>query len=372
MKPVLITNMLEFKAKNPTVEIVDHYAELIEEVFLIRNPKYKFGGDYKKECEAFVTDHCGGKPIEAAGQWFYFPRDKKIVHYLPDTLHQELRTARNKNIITGEEQKKFYDFTVGIAGMSVGSHPALTISMMGGARRMKIADPDIISGSNLNRIRYDFTKVGEKKCEVVEELIYKMDPYADVRTYAEGINEQNIAEFLDGPPKLDVLIEEIDNLEMKIRLRLEARSRGIPVIMATDNGDNAIVDIERYDLDCNLQLFNGAAGDLTLEEFRNFPPMELPRLATKIAGPKFVVPRMLESLFQVGKILYSWPQTGDAATLAGVAVAYAVKRLALHEPIKSGKLDVDLDAIFDPHYFEDSSVTARNAQRKELLGQIGL
>jgi molybdopterin/thiamine biosynthesis adenylyltransferase len=372
MKPIAITNLKDFKEKNQGAEIIDQYSELIEEVFLIRNPKYKFGGDYKQECGVFVAGHCGGKPMEAAGQWFYFSRDKKIVHYLPDALHQELRTARNKNIITAEEQKKFYDFVVGIAGMSVGSHPALTISMMGGARRMKIADPDTISGSNLNRVRYDFTKIGESKCEIVEELIYKMNPYAEVHAYSEGVNEQNIAEFFDGPPKLDVLVEEVDNLEMKIRLRLEAKKRGIPVIMATDNGDNVIVDIERYDTDTNLQLFNGAAGDLTLQEFKQFPPMELPRLATKIAGPKLVVPRMLESLFQVGKTLYSWPQTGDAATLAGVAVAYTVKRLALGEPLKSGKTDVNLDAVFDPHYFEDSSVTARDARRKELLGQMGL
>lgn len=372
MKPTTVSNLKDFKEKNPGVEVVDHYRELIEEFFLIRNPRYKFGGDYRQECETFVADHCGGRPMEAAGQWFYFQGDNKIVHYLPDALHQELRTARNKNIITPDEQRRFYDFVVGIAGMSVGSHPALTISMMGGARRIKIADPDIISGSNLNRIRYDFTRIGEKKCEVVEDLIYKMDPYAEVHAYPDGLDGQNIAEFLDGPPKLDVLVEEVDNLEMKIRLRLEAKKRGLPVIMATDNGDNVVVDIERYDLDPNLQLFNGAAGDLTLEEFRNFPPSELPRLATRIAGPDVIVTRMLESVFQVGKTLYSWPQTGDAATLAGVAVAHAVKRLALGEPLKSGKLDVNLDALFDPYYFEDAAVSARYARRKELLGKIGL
>jgi hypothetical protein len=368
MKPVPVTNLEEFKAQNQTVEVLDQYSELIKELFLIRNPRYKFGGDYALEAEKFIQEHLAGKPMTAAGNWFHFTRDKKLVHFLPDEMHQELRTARNKNIITAEEQKKFYHFTVGVAGMSVGSHPALTIAMMGGARRIKIADPDTISGSNLNRIRYDFTKVGENKCELVEELIYKLDPYAEVHAYTKGINEENIAEFLDG---LDVLAEEVDNLEMKIRLRLEAKKRGIPVVMATDNGDNVIVDIERYDLDPKLPIFNGVAGDLTLEEFKAFPPMELPRLATKIAGPGIVVNRMLTSLFEVGKTLYSWPQTGDAATLAGVAVAYVVKRLALGEPLKSGKLEVNLDAVFDPDYFEDSTVAAREAEKKGLLGKMG-
>lgn len=371
-KPIIVDvtkgSLEQFSKERPVWQVIDRYEELIKEIFLIRNPRYKFGGDYQTELAAFIADHLGGRPIAEAGQWFYFERDKKVVHFLPDRMHQEIRTARNKNIITAEEQEKCYDFTVGIAGMSVGSHPALTLAMMGAARRIKIADPDVISGSNLNRIRYDFTKLGENKCDLVEELIYKMNPYAEVHAYPQGVTEENIHEFLDG---LDVLVEEVDHLEMKIQLRLEAKKRGIPVVMATDNGDNVIVDIERYDLDPNLQIFNGVAGDLTLDEFKTFPPMELPRLATKIAGPKVVANRMLESVLEVGKTLYSWPQMGDAATLAGVAIAYVVKRLALGEPLASGKLEVNLDAIFDPDYFKEASVAAREAKKKELLGKIG-
>ncbi|MEK7507973.1 MAG: hypothetical protein AAB602_02730 [Patescibacteria group bacterium] len=171
---------------------------------------------------------------------------------------------------------------------------------------------------------------------------------------------------------LDVLVDELDNPELKIRLRLEARKRGIPVIMATDNGDNIIFDIERYDLDKKLMLFNGAAGDLTLEKFKNFQPQDMPRLATQIAGPHVVVPRMLESVFEVGKSLYSWPQLGDAAALAGVSVAYVVKRLALGEQLKSGKLEVNLDSVFDPKYHSPDAVADRENRRKKILKNIGL
>ncbi len=47
--------------------------------------------------------------------------------------------------------------------MSVGSHVALTLAMTGGARKISIADPDIVSGSNLNRIRSGFDTVGVSK-----------------------------------------------------------------------------------------------------------------------------------------------------------------------------------------------------------------
>jgi hypothetical protein len=141
--------------------------------------------------------------------------------------------------------------------------------------------------------------------------------------------------------------------------------------MATDNGDGIIFDTERFDLNKDLMLFNGAAGNLTLEEFQKFPPQELPKLATKLAGPGVVAPRMLQSVSAVGKTLYSWPQLGDAASLAGVALSYSIKRLALGQKLKEGKTEVNLDAIFDPDYNTKECQERREAERKEYLKSIG-
>jgi len=64
------------------------------------------------------------------------------------------------------------------------------------------------------------------------------------------------------------------------------------------------MDVERYDLHSDLQLFNGVAGDLTMEEFQNLSPKDMPKLSTKIAGPNLVAPRMADSLLEVGKTIY--------------------------------------------------------------------
>ena len=353
-------------------EVLDYYGAMLKELFLVRNPQYRFNPNYETELAAFIKDHAGGKPLEEAGNWFYFPWNKLLAHYLPDAMHQELRTARNKNLITADEQAKFYNFNVGVAGLSVGSHAALTLAMMGGGRVVKLADPDEISGSNLNRIRFGFTRVGENKCDVVTQEITQMNPYSEIHSYPQGVTPDGLPEFFAGPPKLGVMIELVDNLEMKIRIREEAKKQRIPVIMATDNGDNVIVDVERYDLDPQPKIFNGAAGDLTLEEFQKFPPQDLPRLASKIAGPGMVVPRMLGSVLEVGKTLYSWPQLGDAATLSGVAIAYLVRRLALGQKVASGRLEVNLDSIFDPDYSSPEAAGERDKQRKDFLAKIGL
>jgi hypothetical protein len=359
----------EFSKKYPVGRVVDEYEkELLKELFLIRNPQYRFNPDYKDAFEAFKKDHCAGGSLQQAGVWFYFPWNKTLVHFLPDEMHQELRTARNKYLITKEEQEKFYNFKIGIGGLSVGSHAALTIAMMGGGKNMKIADPDEISGTNLNRIRLDYSYVGSNKCEAIGELIYQTNPYANLEIHTEGIVLEKLEEFMTG---LDVFVECMDHPELKIQSRLIAKKLGIPVLMATDNGDGIIFDIERYDLDPNLELFNGVAGHLTLEEFQKFPPQELPKLATKIAGVNAVQARMLHSVSEVGKSLYSWPQLGDAATLAGVATAYVIKRLANGMPLRTGKLEVNLDSIFDPDYDLPDVVEKRTQERNEYLRRIG-
>lgn len=358
----------KFLKENPGTQVLDTYSDQLQELFLIRNPRFRFDKTGHPQALQQFLDSIGR--MDEHGTWFYFPFSKLLAHFLPDDWHQELRTARNKNLITAEEQNKFYNFNVGITGLSVGSHAALTLAMMGGGKILKLSDFDTLSGSNLNRIRGTFTEIGMGKCELVANQIYQLNPYANIYSFNKGITLENIQEFLAGPPKLDVLVESLDNPELKIRLRLEARKLGIPVIMATDNGDNIIFDVERYDIDPNLKLFNGVAGDLTLEQFQKFPPHELPKLATQIAGPNFVVPRMLESVFQVGKSLYSWPQLGDAASLAGVATAYVIKRLALGQKLRTGKMEVNLDSVFDPDY--NPTKEQQEKDRRKFLEQIGL
>lgn len=369
MKPILINDLSDKNdliTKFSPAEIIDLYEEQAKELFLIRNPRYRFDPNYSEELDKFKAE------LSSHKRWVFFPWNKTLISCLTDEMHQELRTARNRNLITKEQQEKFYNFPVAIAGLSVGSHPAMVISMMGGARDIRIADPDEISASNTNRIRTDFSKLGKSKCDEVEHAIYQLNPYAEVSAYPAGITPESIEEFLTKGQKVGVLVEEVDNLFLKIMLRLKAKQLGIPVVMATDNGDGVIIDIERYDLEPELELFNGAIGHVSEEEFKKFQPQDLPKLATKVAGPNVASPEMLKSVLEVGRTIYSWPQLGDAANSAGSVVAYLVRRLALGLPLKSGKYEVNLDAIFDPDYFSKDFIEARENLRKDCLDKLGL
>src|ERR1039458_9525562 len=73
-----------------------------EELFVVRNPKLK--GQPFKNLRAW-KDFL--KEINGREQWIYWPAENIAVRTLDEELYFELRTARNKNLITKEEQTAY-------------------------------------------------------------------------------------------------------------------------------------------------------------------------------------------------------------------------------------------------------------------------
>jgi molybdopterin/thiamine biosynthesis adenylyltransferase len=346
-KPINISSkkILDFLKRKPNICVINRVEDQLEEIFLLRRPKYRFDKNYSSELKSFLKKN--QKYIDI-GIWFYFPWLQTVINYLPEAMHIELKTGRNRNLITLEEQKKYYDSCIGIAGMSVGSHVALTIALTGGAKHIKLADLDVISGSNLNRIRSGFQVVGLSKVVAVARQIYEINPYSIVEVFEDGITDKNIKKFIIGNRKLDVLVEEMDNPYFKIFIRQIARTNSVPVIMAADNGDGIIADVERYDLDKNYPILHGIIKDLSTDKFKDISPTELPGVIAKMAGADMAVPRMLASVVEVGKTLYSWPQLGTAATMCGSVLAYLARKVVLKDKkIKSGRHPFGPEKIFE-------------------------
>jgi len=355
----------EIKKDHEVVQVIDTYEYQLEDLYQIRNPKSKFMKDFSEELKEFIKDHRGGKELVQCGNWVYFPWNRLLVHYLKDAEHQEIRTARNKNMILDEEQKKFYGFSVGVAGLSVGGHGALTTALMGGAGEIRLADPDIISPTNLNRIRFDFTHLGKNKAEIVAEYVYQLNPYNTVKIFTDGITEENMGEFLDG---LDILVEELDDIYIKVRMREEAKKRGIPVIMATDNGDNVILDVERFDLNPDYPVFHGNLDGFNIEELKDNPQKMFEAMG-RIIDVSLVPIRIQHSVNEVGKTIYSWPQLASAATLSGVVLAYTIRRIALGQKVKEGKFQVNIEEAIDPDYADVKDAQVKEAEKfKQMLG----
>lgn len=354
------------KKKFKVKKIYKLYLSFLNELFLIRNPKYRFNKDnYQKDFKNFYKKFIRKRKLEQCGKWIYYPYIKTLVHCVEEKLFQEILTARNKNLITAEEQKRFYYSRIGIAGLSVGSHTAIIIARMGGGKFMKLADPDIIAPSNLNRINFDIVDIGINKAFATAQTIWQINPYNKIEIYSNGINKKNMSRFLDG---LDILIEELDDIEIKIKIREEARKRKIPVVMATDNGDNVIMDIERFDLEPKRPIFHGNLENFDLREIKT-STKKLYQAMAKIIDVNLVPPRVLESVLEVGKSLYSWPQLGTAASMSGAITAYIVRKILIGDKVLSGKYEIDLEKIFNPNYKKYEMIKKNTIQKfLKILG----
>ncbi|MFA5954337.1 MAG: ThiF family adenylyltransferase [Patescibacteria group bacterium] len=344
---------------NKIQQVVDDYREQLVELYQIEHPANVYAPTFVAELEAHLAALEKEAPLWSRGRWAFFPWIGTIVHVLEEAPFQTVRTARNRNLITEAEQKKFYNTVVGIAGLSVGNSVALAIVLQGGARHIRLADHDALALSNTNRVRAGVADLGLPKVEMTARQIYLLNPYATVELFPDGITKDNIAAFFEGPPKLDVVIDEVDNLAVKYLIREQAKKHRLPIVMAADNGDNAVVDIERYDQNPDLAFFQGRLGDVTYEELLSLDKFGIGKMITKHVGPENVTERMQQSLLEMGKTIVSWPQLGGAALLNGAAVAYAVRKIIIDEPLEDNRALISLDEKLIPTYNSEAEQAKR-------------
>jgi len=327
-------------------EVVDEYEDMLQELYFSRNAPHKFQYRNASEIPAyqdFVEKLFDGKPLLETGSWVYYSWNDKLIHFLPQKLHEELRTTRNKGLITHEEQEKFRKFKIGIAGLSIGQSAAYTIAVNGGCEVMHLADFDVISATNTNRMRASFDAVGMNKAVYLAKMIYEINPYAKLELFLDGLTEDNMDKFFTG---IDAVVDEIDHFPTKVRIREEAQRRKIPVIMAADVADAVGLDIERYDLDPKQEFFNSKLdqNDLDLLKSPDFKFEDMARIFIKMNGGDKAPQKLLDVVPLIGRELAGPPQLGSTAFLSGTVISYVVRKIALGEKVDACSLMINLDS----------------------------
>jgi hypothetical protein len=336
-------NIDSFIKKHPGIVVHDKPELAIDELFDIKYPEKK--DNRHDEDVAKFRDQTAGDDLRKWGEWVYYPWLNQLVHFPPKAELRSLRTSRNRNLIATGEQSKLYEATIFVVGMSVGSNVVEALVAQGIGGKLILTDMDIVEPSNLNRIRSPYHHVGLHKVDAISRKVWEIDPYIEIVGYLDGLNDTNLTEILDQHAP-NILIDEMDELRMKIVLREAAKQRQLPVIMAADDGDDALLDIERYDLDPDQQLFAGRIPERVLELIKR-GSLSRPQIGMMIGkyfvGPDNIPLRMYESLAEVGKTLPSWPQLGGAAALSGVSLAYVARKIILGEKLQEGRVLVSLD-----------------------------
>lgn len=357
--------------KNPHISVIDTYDTQLKELFILDNPWLNMNPPQcDKEFKEHQAKHYGSQEPYQAGSWVYFPWRFTLLHILDDAGYQQVRTGRNRNLITKEEQEKYYNSTIGIAGLSVGNSCALSIVLTGGGKHLKLADPDTLELTNLNRIRSSIAELTEPKVYMSARQIYELDPYADLTLYTDGLTENNIEEFFTG---LELAVDEIDNIGMKVRIRQEAKKNKIPVIMAADNGDGGVLDVERHDIQENITPFHGRAGDDIADRTVNkkLPLPVIGKIITEeLLGVDTITPRVQQSLLKIGSELPTWPQLGGAALINGAAIAATARMILTGQDVVDDRASLSLESWLIPNYNHPDQIKKREKDTKKFVEEF--
>lgn len=312
-----------------------------------------------------------GAALQAFGRWVYYPWSGRLVHLLPPEEFRELRLDRNKYKITPEEQARLANFCVGIVGLSVGNAVAIALALEEACGHLKLADFDRLDLSNMNRLRAGVSAIGLPKTVLVARQIYEFNPYARLSLFPQGITAQNLDEFLLGTPRLHAVVDECDDLAMKIRLRERARALRLPVLMETS--DRGMMDVERFDLEPARPLLHGLIGDIKAADIGpELSNEEKVRYILPLVGVETISTRAAASMVEIKETISTWPQLGSEVALGGAIVTAAVRRLALGQPLPSSRHYIDVEAILSrqsqaEHVQPDSSMTGFHERNGDKL-----
>lgn len=331
----------ELRNRNAIRRTVDPIEAQVRGLLVARDPSAKLE-DRPDELKRRIVAELGSRP-ETYGRWVYFPWSEVLVHLLAPNDFRALRTHRNCYKIEPAEQARLADKTVGVVGLSVGRASVATMALEGVGGRFRIADFDTLELSNLNRLRCSVADLGTNKAILAARELYEIDPYLDVEVYEQGVTEDNLEAFLDG---LDLLVEECDELSIKVLVRERCRALGIPVVMETS--DRGLIDIERFDLEPERPIFHGLVGDVSTETLRGLSDQDKVPFALRVLGVQSMSARLAASLVEVGQTVTGWPQLASAVALGGGLLCDTARRMLLGELTCSGRFYVDLETLVHP------------------------
>jgi molybdopterin/thiamine biosynthesis adenylyltransferase len=188
------------------------------------------------------------------------------------------RTRRNHHWFEGPKgQMKLRDMRVGVAGLGgMGSNLAEILVRLG-VGHIKIADPDVIEASNLNRqVIANQNTIGMKKADASALELRNISNDFELVVYDDGITQENAEEFVDG---LDVVIDEIDVFPFRphIWLHQAARKRNLPLYSG-------------YIVGLGTHVYKFQGEDYTFEDFMLHNEKEIDQPSVDFIMSRFVTP----------------------------------------------------------------------------------
>ncbi len=240
--------------------------------------------------------------------------------------------SRNLGWVTDAEQHVLRNARVAIAGMGgVGGIHLLTLARLG-IGKFNISDFDVFEQANFNRqAGAAMSTIGRSKVEVMAEQALDINPELDIRSFPEGVNEENLDDFFKD---VDLYVDGLDFFVFEAR---EAVYRAcerlkIPAVIAAPLG-------------MGVAVVNLLPGKMTFESFFGFSgatPQEKALRFLLGLSPAMLQRGYLADRSKVDFVGQRGPSTPMACQLcAGAAATEALKIL-----LKRG------DVLAAPHGYQ--------------------
>jgi len=231
--------------------------------------------------------------------------------------------SRNIGWITESEQQTLKNKRIAIAGMGgVGGSHLLTLTRLG-VGNFNIADFDKFELANFNRqVGSSIPHIDKEKAATMGRLAHEINPELDIKRFDNGINEENLDEFLKG---VDLYIDGLDFFVLDIRQKVFARcyELGIPCITAAPLGMGAA-------------LLTFMPGKMSFEQYfrlQGYEPMEQQIRFLVGLSPSFLHQPYLVDKSRVNFVDKKGPSTPMACELCAGATATEALKILLSRGI---------------------------------------
>jgi hypothetical protein len=308
----------------------------------------------------------GRDPIDF-GTWVFYPRDKKLIHYVSEEWHRLAICLSNSMLLLDPEMKngffemreKLESAVVADIGLSVGNDAKEAVVRNLRPENYILSDPADYKMTNTGRVlglraedivlsnaEKEYCRThnipnlygGRPKWQVAAEQIHAIDPFINVFCYKKA-DETNLPQFLEGnrvQPRANILIEICDTLSVKVEAAKFARDLGIMFFRGTDAGSTARLDVYRYDRDKTLPLAHGVddaklrlLASLSGKSFENFMKFANALIGRHLNGRAEFPWLMRNFLPPVSTSIPQLPST--AMVLGGLIGEYAGRGIMGHD-----------------------------------------
>ncbi|HHD81232.1 MAG TPA: hypothetical protein ENK99_06560 [Campylobacterales bacterium] len=175
---------------------------------------------------------------------------------------------RSSMVFTDKEKELIQNARVGVVGVGGTGGIASEQLVRGGVGNITLIDPDIFELTNINRQHFcTISTVGMKKVEAGKKRLLDVNPFANIKTFDEGINKDNAREIVSG---VDIIIDASDNKSAHYPLHRLAKELKVPVISRSHT-------IPEFTFGAKANLWDYREDNIsTREEDENSPTASIP------------------------------------------------------------------------------------------------